>query len=70
MALHSIKKFQLSAILCTSLFLFTRSMRLQLQVTVILEIMMRKCGSALVKSLVPEKYRDFVKDVLEVIFAP
>ncbi|CAH1445714.1 unnamed protein product [Lactuca virosa] len=35
------------------------------KVTVILEIMMRKCGSASVKSLVPEKYRDFVKDVLE-----
>nr|XP_043635247.1 RRP12-like protein [Erigeron canadensis] len=35
------------------------------KVTVILEIMMRKCGSASVKSLVPEKYRDFVKNVLE-----
>ncbi|GJT73045.1 RRP12-like protein [Tanacetum coccineum] len=35
------------------------------KVTVILEIMMRKCGSASVKLLVPEKYRDFVKDVLE-----
>ncbi|CAH1438500.1 unnamed protein product [Lactuca virosa] len=30
------------------------------EVTLIFEIMMRKCGSALVKSLVPEKYRDFV----------
>ncbi|KAJ9565398.1 hypothetical protein OSB04_001364 [Centaurea solstitialis] len=35
------------------------------KVTVILEIIMRKCGSASVKSLVPEKYRDFVKNVLE-----
>ncbi|XP_071737567.1 uncharacterized protein [Rutidosis leptorrhynchoides] len=35
------------------------------KVTVILEIMMRKCGSASVKSLVPEKYLNFVKDVLE-----
>ncbi|KAI7740189.1 hypothetical protein M8C21_031103 [Ambrosia artemisiifolia] len=35
------------------------------KVTVILEIMMRKCGSASVKSLVPAKYLDFVKDVLE-----
>ncbi|XP_076943016.1 ribosomal RNA-processing protein 12-like [Bidens hawaiensis] len=35
------------------------------KVTVILEIMMRKCGSAAVKSLVPAKYLDFVKDVLE-----
>lgn len=39
---------------------------LQLQVTVILEVMMRKCGSASVKSLVPAKYLDFVKDVFEV----
>ncbi|KAK9065755.1 hypothetical protein SSX86_015156 [Deinandra increscens subsp. villosa] len=35
------------------------------KVTVILEIMMRKCGSASVKSLVPPKYLDFVKNVLE-----
>ncbi|KAI3678029.1 hypothetical protein L6452_37308 [Arctium lappa] len=35
------------------------------KVTVILEIIMRKCGSASVKSLVPAKYRDFVKNVLE-----
>ncbi|KAJ0699848.1 putative armadillo-like helical protein [Helianthus annuus] len=35
------------------------------KVTVILEIMMRKCGSGSVKSLVPAKYLDFVKDVLE-----
>ncbi|KAL8261647.1 hypothetical protein R6Q59_025696 [Mikania micrantha] len=37
----------------------------KLKVTVILEIMMRKCGSASVKSLVPAKYLDFVKNVLE-----
>ncbi|XP_076884446.1 uncharacterized protein LOC143533613 [Bidens hawaiensis] len=35
------------------------------KVTVILEVMMRKCGSASVKSLVPAKYLDFVKDVFE-----
>ncbi|KAK3010162.1 hypothetical protein RJ639_011407, partial [Escallonia herrerae] len=35
------------------------------KVTVILEIMMRKCGSAAVKLLAPDKYRNFVKSVLE-----
>ncbi|KAL4558055.1 hypothetical protein LXL04_036251 [Taraxacum kok-saghyz] len=35
------------------------------KVTVILEIMMRKCGSGPVKGLVPHKFQDFVKDVLE-----
>ncbi|KAK6149141.1 hypothetical protein DH2020_016666 [Rehmannia glutinosa] len=34
------------------------------KVVVILEIMMRKCGSATVKALVPEKYKDFVQGVL------
>ncbi|KAK0598624.1 hypothetical protein LWI29_036449 [Acer saccharum] len=35
------------------------------KVTVILEIMMRKCGFAAVESVTPEKYRRFVKTVLE-----
>ncbi|KAI3806558.1 hypothetical protein L1987_22467 [Smallanthus sonchifolius] len=35
------------------------------KVTLIVEIMMRKCGAASVKSLVPTKYLDFVKNVLE-----
>ncbi|KAL5810487.1 hypothetical protein ACOSQ3_027197 [Xanthoceras sorbifolium] len=35
------------------------------KVTVILEIMMRKCGFAAVQSVTPEKYRRFVKTVLE-----
>ncbi|KAI3472201.1 hypothetical protein Pfo_029689 [Paulownia fortunei] len=34
------------------------------KVIVILEIMMRKCGSATVKALVPEKYKDFVQGVV------
>ncbi|RVW16575.1 hypothetical protein CK203_069389 [Vitis vinifera] len=34
-------------------------------VTVILEIVVRKCGSAAVKLLTPEKYKGFVKTVLE-----
>ncbi|PIN24573.1 hypothetical protein CDL12_02689 [Handroanthus impetiginosus] len=33
------------------------------KVTVILEILMRKCGSAAVKVLAPEKYKDFVQGV-------
>ncbi|KAK6124849.1 hypothetical protein DH2020_041409 [Rehmannia glutinosa] len=37
------------------------------KVVVILEIMMRKCGSATVKALVPEKYKDFVQGVLVVL---
>ena len=36
---------------------------LYLQVTVIVEIMMRKCGSAVVESVTPEKYKGFVKTV-------
>ncbi|KAM7500162.1 hypothetical protein LguiA_024576 [Lonicera macranthoides] len=35
------------------------------KVTVILEILMRKCGSATIKSIASEKYKSFVKDVLE-----
>ncbi|WOG91007.1 hypothetical protein DCAR_0310255 [Daucus carota subsp. sativus] len=35
------------------------------KVTVILEIMMRKCGSAAVKLLVPDKYKTYFKEVLE-----
>lgn len=35
------------------------------KVTVILEIVVRKCGSAAVKLLTPEKYKGFVKTVLE-----
>ncbi|KAK1384617.1 NUC173 domain-containing protein [Heracleum sosnowskyi] len=35
------------------------------KVTVILEIMMRKCGSAAVKSLVPDKYKTYLQEVLE-----
>ncbi|KAL6987160.1 hypothetical protein U1Q18_012915 [Sarracenia purpurea var. burkii] len=35
------------------------------KVTVILEILMRRCGSAPVKLLAPEKYRNFIKSVLE-----
>uniref|UniRef100_A0A5B6YH98 Putative RRP12-like protein isoform X1 n=1 Tax=Davidia involucrata TaxID=16924 RepID=A0A5B6YH98_DAVIN len=35
------------------------------KVTVILEIMVRKCGSAAVELLTPEKYKNFVKSVLE-----
>ncbi|KAK4412945.1 RRP12-like protein [Sesamum alatum] len=34
------------------------------KVVVILEIMIRKCGSATVKALAPEKYKDFVQDVV------
>ncbi|KAL6505963.1 hypothetical protein OROHE_022682 [Orobanche hederae] len=34
------------------------------KVIVILEILMRKCGTAAVKALVPEKYKDFVQCVL------
>ncbi|CAI9099900.1 OLC1v1036792C3 [Oldenlandia corymbosa var. corymbosa] len=36
-----------------------------IKVIVILEIMVRKCGVALVKSLVPLKYKDFLQSVLE-----
>nr|QEY02176.1 RRP12-like protein [Oliveria decumbens] len=35
------------------------------KVTVILEIMMRKCGSAAVKLLVPDKYKSYLTEVLE-----
>ena len=37
-----------------------------LQVTVIIEIMIRKCGFSAVESVSPEKYRRFLKSVLEV----
>lgn len=43
---------------------------LLLQVTVIVEIAARKCGSAAVKLLTPEKYKGFVKAIIEVIFLP
>lgn len=39
---------------------------LWLQIIIILEIMIRKCGSSAVKVVTPEKYREFVKSVLEV----
>ncbi|XP_019453105.1 PREDICTED: RRP12-like protein [Lupinus angustifolius] len=35
------------------------------KVTIIFEILMRKCGSAAVKLVVPEKYNSFLKTVLE-----
>ncbi|KAK9290022.1 hypothetical protein L1049_008185 [Liquidambar formosana] len=35
------------------------------KVTIILEIMLRKCGSAAVKFVTPEKYKGFVKTILE-----
>ncbi|XP_010247513.1 PREDICTED: RRP12-like protein [Nelumbo nucifera] len=35
------------------------------KVTVILEIMIRKCGASLVQSIVPDKYKGFIKTVLE-----
>ncbi|XP_058723958.1 uncharacterized protein LOC131595592 [Vicia villosa] len=35
------------------------------KVTVILEILIRKCGSAAVRMVTPEKYMDFLKTVLE-----
>ncbi|KAL8489525.1 hypothetical protein ACS0TY_025441 [Phlomoides rotata] len=35
------------------------------KIVVILEIMMRKCGTAKVKALAPEKYKDFVQGVVE-----
>ncbi|GAB4843865.1 hypothetical protein Ancab_013827 [Ancistrocladus abbreviatus] len=35
------------------------------KVTVILEILIRKCGSAAVESVTPEKYRAFLKNVLQ-----
>ena len=38
-----------------------------LQVTVIFEIIIRKCGAAAVKSIIPEKYKGFLKTVLEVL---
>lgn len=37
------------------------------QVSVIFEILLRKCGSASVKLVTPEKYNDFLKEVLEVL---
>lgn len=40
----------------------------QTQVTVILEIMMRKSGSGTIKALIPEKYKQFVQGVIEVVF--
>ena len=42
---------------------------LYLQVTVIVEIMIRKCGSAVVESVTPEKYKGFLKTVFEVILS-
>lgn len=36
----------------------------------ILEILIRKCGSAAVESVIPEKYKGFLKTVLEVPFFP
>ncbi|KAG9134896.1 hypothetical protein Leryth_001137 [Lithospermum erythrorhizon] len=38
---------------------------LRSKVTVILEILMRKCGTGSVKSWVPDKYRDFIRTVTE-----
>ncbi|XP_043691998.1 RRP12-like protein isoform X2 [Telopea speciosissima] len=35
------------------------------KVTIILEIVIRKCGSALIESMMPEKYKGFIKTVLE-----
>ena len=40
-----------------------------MQVTVILEIMIRKCGSAAVEFVTPDKYKSFVKTVLQVLFS-
>ena len=33
-----------------------------------MEIMLRKCGSAAVELVTPDKYKSFVKGILEVIF--
>jgi ribosomal RNA-processing protein 12 len=38
------------------------------QVTVILEIMIRKCGSSAVELDIPEKHKSFFKTVLQVVF--
>lgn len=38
------------------------------QVTVILEIMIRKCGFSAVESDIPEKHKSFFKTVLQVVF--
>ena len=40
------------------------------QVIVIMEIIIRKCGSAVVESVTPEKYKSFLKTVFEVISFP
>lgn len=34
----------------------------------ILEILIRKCGSAAIELVIPEKYKGFLKTVLEVFF--
>lgn len=39
------------------------------QVIVIMEIIIRKCGSAVVESVTPEKYKSFLKTVFEVILS-
>lgn len=39
-----------------------------LQVTIIMEILLRKCGTAAVQLVTPDKYKNFVKGILEVIF--
>jgi len=41
-----------------------------MQVTVILEIMTRKCGFAAVQLVTPEKYKGFLKTVMEVMAFP
>lgn len=43
---------------------------LYMQVTVILEIMIRKCGFAAVQLVTPEKYKGFLKTVVEVMIFP
>ena len=48
--------------------LFNRILVQCLQVTVILEIMVRKCGFSAVESVTPDRYRSFVKSVVEVAF--
>lgn len=48
--------------------LFNRILVQCLQVTVILEIMIRKCGFSAVESVTPDRYRSFVKSVVEVAF--
>lgn len=64
-------------ILCThpskGLFLQSRNeypLSLYMQVIVILEIMIRKCGFSAVQLVTPEKYKGFLKTVLEVMIFP